>query len=167
MHAKLWVDNSELVHAHFARTNCVSKTCRGKSGKFSDLLGARLGPWNEFALAQTVEGMSAPELTRCLDGPQDGRNITVGGEVVAIDHGGILKVVAGQADGTSAGRLHKSWRDCERVRWRSSKARGYFGRNHRQLMKHKTNVCVTRRNARQESLCLDCVTVGGPVRHLA
>src|ERR1700719_3300247 len=52
VHAKLWVDNSELVHAHFARTNCVSKTRRGESGKFPDLLGARLGPWNELALAE-------------------------------------------------------------------------------------------------------------------
>ncbi len=55
VHAKLWVDNSELVHANFACTNCVPKTRRGKSGKFLDLLGARLGPWNEFALAQIVE----------------------------------------------------------------------------------------------------------------
>ena len=96
LRADFWVDNSELVHAHFARTNCVPKTRRSKSGKFLDLLGARLGPWNEFALAQIVEGMSTPELTRGLDGPQDGRSITVGGKVVAIDYGGILKLVAGQ-----------------------------------------------------------------------
>src|SRR5260370_1693862 len=130
MHAKLWVDNSELVHAHFARTNCVSKTRRGKSGKFSDLLGARLGPWNEFALAQTVKGMLISKFTRGFNGAHDGRKITIRAEIVAIDHSGILKVFAGQADGPSAGGLHKSWRDCERVRWRSSKARGYFGRNH-------------------------------------
>src|SRR6266481_4875829 len=57
VHAKLRVDHSELVHADFARADCVPKARRGKSGKFLDLLGARLGPWNEFALAQTVEGM--------------------------------------------------------------------------------------------------------------
>jgi hypothetical protein len=34
-------------------------------------------------------------------------------------------------------------------------------------MKHKTNVCVTRRTARQVSLCLDGVAVGRPIRHLA
>src|SRR6266478_4056716 len=34
-------------------------------------------------------------------------------------------------------------------------------------MKDKTNVCVTRRTARQVSLCLDCVAVGRPIRHLA
>jgi len=130
VHAKPWVDNSKLVHAYFASTNCVSKTRRGKSGKFSDLLGARLWPWNEFALAQTVEGMLIPDFTRGFDGAHDGRKIVIRAEIVAIDHSGILKVVAGQADGTSAGGLHKSWRDRERVWWRSSKARGYFGRNH-------------------------------------
>jgi hypothetical protein len=67
VNAKLRVDNSEFVHTHFARTNCVSKTRRGQSGKFSDLLGARLGPWNEFALAQTVEGMLIPDFTRGLN----------------------------------------------------------------------------------------------------
>src|SRR5258705_2767551 len=56
VHAELWVDNSELVHAHFARTNCLPKTRPGQSGKFLDLLGARLGPWNELALAQIVNG---------------------------------------------------------------------------------------------------------------
>jgi hypothetical protein len=40
VHAKLWVDDSELVHADFARTNCMPETRRGKSGKFLDLLGA-------------------------------------------------------------------------------------------------------------------------------
>ena len=83
MNAKLWVDNSELVHADFARTNCMSKTRRGESDKFSDFLGSRLGTRNEFALAQTVEGMSAPELTCGLDGPQDGRKITVSGNPAA------------------------------------------------------------------------------------
>jgi len=43
---KLWVDNSELVHAHFARATCASKARRGKSGKFADFLGAHacVGP---------------------------------------------------------------------------------------------------------------------------
>ena len=39
-----------------------------------------------------------PELTRCLYGAHDGRIILIRAEVVAIDHGGILKVVAGQSD---------------------------------------------------------------------
>jgi len=73
--------------------------------------------------------MLVPELTRGLDGPQDRRNVIVRGEVVAIDHSAILKVIAGEADGTSAGRLHKSWRDGERVHWWSSKPRRYFRRN--------------------------------------
>src|ERR1700756_3450794 len=34
-------------------------------------------------------------------------------------------------------------------------------------MKHKTNVCITRRTARQVSLRLDCIAVGGPIRHLS
>src|SRR6476660_9925130 len=120
MHAKLWVDACEFVHAHLARTNCVSKTRRGKSGKFPDPLGARLGPWNEFALAQTVEGMLISKFTCGFDGAHDGRKIVIRSEIVSINHSGILKVVAGQADGTLAGGLHKSRRDCERVRWRSS-----------------------------------------------
>lgn len=70
----------------FARTNCVTKTRRGQSGKFSDLLGAPLGPWNEFALAQTVEGMLIPDFTRGLDGAHDSRKIAIGAEIVAIDH---------------------------------------------------------------------------------
>jgi hypothetical protein len=57
--------------------------------------------------------MLAPELTRGLDGPRDGRKIVNRSEVVAIDHGGILRVVARQTDGTSARWLHQSWRDCE------------------------------------------------------
>jgi hypothetical protein len=74
--------------------------------------------------------MLIPDFTRGFDGAHDGRKIVIRAEIVAIDHSGILKVVAGQADGTCAGGLHKSWCDCERVRWRSSKTRGYFGRNH-------------------------------------
>ena len=71
VHAKLWVDDRELIHAHLARTNCVSKTRRGKSAKFPDLLGACLGPWDEFALAQTVEGMLIPDFTRGFDGAHE------------------------------------------------------------------------------------------------
>ena len=74
--------------------------------------------------------MLSSKFTRGFDGAHDGRKIVIGAEIVAIDYRSILKVVAGQANGTFAGGLHKSWRDCERVRWRSSKARGRFGRNH-------------------------------------
>src|SRR5882724_8432845 len=107
MHAKLRVDNSELVHTHLACANCVPKTRRGKSRKFLDLLGARLGPWNEFALAQTVEGMLVSDFTCGFDRAHDRRKITIRAEIVPIDHGGILKVGADQADGTYAGGLHK------------------------------------------------------------
>jgi hypothetical protein len=55
-----------------------------------------------------------PELARDREGPQDGRHITVGAEIVAVDDRGILKPVAGQADGTSAGGLHESRRDPRR-----------------------------------------------------
>src|SRR5580692_11690821 len=43
VHAEFWVDDREFVHAHFARTDCVSKTRRGKSGQFPDILGTRIG----------------------------------------------------------------------------------------------------------------------------
>jgi len=66
--------------------------------------------------------MLSSKFTRGFDGAHDGRKIVIGAEIVAIDYRSILKVVAGQANGTFAGRLHESWRDCERVRWRSSKA---------------------------------------------
>src|SRR5690242_12994526 len=87
-----------------------------RSSKFPDLLGARLGPWNEFALAQTVEGMLIADFTCGFDGAHDGRKILIRADIVAIDHSGILKVFARQTDGTNAGGLHKSWRDGERVR---------------------------------------------------
>src|SRR6476659_3621875 len=98
MHAKLWVDNRKLVHADFARANSMPKTRRGPSQKFSDLLGARAGPWNEFALTQTVEGMLISKFTRGFDGAHDGRKIVICAEIVAIDYSSIVKVVAGQAD---------------------------------------------------------------------
>ncbi len=137
VHAKLWVDHRELVQAHFARTNCVSKTRRCKPDKFLDIFGAGLGPGNEFTLAQTVEGMLIPDFTRGFDGAHDGRKIVIRADIVAIDHSGIVKIFTHQADGTYAGGLYKSWRDCECVRGRRTKARGYFGRNHWKLMKHK------------------------------
>jgi len=70
----------------------------------------------EASLAQTVEGMLIPDFTLGFDGAHDGCKIVIRAEIVAIDHGGILKVVAGQTDGTCAGGLHKSGRDGERVR---------------------------------------------------
>src|SRR5258708_15031700 len=95
--------------------------------------------------------MLDPEFTSGFDRAHDGGTILVRAEVVAIDHSGILKAIAGQADGTNAGGLHQSRRDCECVRWRSSKSRGHFGRNHWQLMRHKTNVCVDRKSTRLNS----------------
>jgi len=90
-------------------------------------------PWNR---CEQIVGRASPKLaeaslaTSRIPSALDGRKIANRAEMVAVDHSGILKVVARQTDGTFAGRLDKSWRDCERIRWRSSKARGYFGRNH-------------------------------------
>ena len=86
---------------------------------------------HEFALAQAVEGMLVPDFTRGFNRARDGRKIVIRANVVAIDHGGILKVVARQADRTFAGGLHQRRRDCERVRGRRTKTRGDFGRNNR------------------------------------
>jgi hypothetical protein len=66
--------------------------------------------------------MLISEFTRGFDGADDGRKIVIRAEIVAVDDGCILKLVAGQANGTIAGRLYESWRDGERVRWRSAKA---------------------------------------------
>src|SRR4029077_11110551 len=166
-HSKLGVDNSELVHSHFASTNSVPKTRRAKSGKFLDILGARVWPRNKFARAQIVEGVLVSKLTRSFDAAHNGRKIVIRAEVVTINHCGILKIITCQAHRTFARRLHKSRRDCERVRWRIAKARGNLGRNDWQLMKHKTNVYATREPPRQKSFCLDCIAVRRPIRNLA
>src|SRR4029453_5726227 len=128
MHTKCWGDHSEFVHPHLASANGMSKTRRGEAGKFAELRGARLGPWDEFAVAHTVEGVLISKFTRGVDGAHDGRKIMIGAEIVAIDDRSILKVVAFQPNGTFAGGLDESRRDCERVRGRGSKARGYLGR---------------------------------------
>jgi hypothetical protein len=96
MDSKLWVNDPGA--------NGMPEARRSKSGKFSNLLGGRLRPWDEFGLAQTVEGMLATELTRGFDGAHDGRKFLIRAEIVAIDHSGILKVVARQPDGACAGR---------------------------------------------------------------
>src|SRR5579862_4239598 len=111
MHAKLWVDYGELVHAHSACTNCVSEARRGKSGKFPDLLRTRFGSWNQFALAQTVEGRLISDFARGFNSAYDGRKVLIRAEIIAVDHSGILKVAARQ-----------SWRDCERICGRRTKA---------------------------------------------
>jgi hypothetical protein len=85
MHAKLWVDHCEFVHAYLAGANGVSETRRSEFCKFSDLLGARLGSWDKFALAHTVEGMLISKFTRGFDGAHDGRKIVIRAEIVAID----------------------------------------------------------------------------------
>jgi hypothetical protein len=105
---KILVDHSEFIHAHFACANWMSKARRGKPRKFPDFLDRRLEAGNDFGLAQTIRGTLIPELTRGFDGTHDRRKITIRTEIVAIDHGGILKVVAGQTDGASARRLHQS-----------------------------------------------------------
>jgi|HubBroStandDraft_1064217.scaffolds.fasta_scaffold99011_1 hypothetical protein len=46
-----------------------------------------------------VKGTLISKLTRNFDGANDGRKIMIRAHIVAIDHRGILKVVAGQADG--------------------------------------------------------------------
>ena len=108
VHAQLRVDNSELIDAHLASAHRMSKARRRQSGEFPDLLGRRLRTGNEFGLAHTVKGTLIPEFTRGFDGAHDGRNIAIRAEIVAVDHGGILGVVAGQTDGASARRLHQT-----------------------------------------------------------
>src|SRR2546426_8032141 len=100
MHAKLWIDDGKSVHTHLAGPNCVPKTRRSQFGKFPDLLFARLGPWDEFALAQPVEGVLISKFTRGFDGAHDGLEIVIRAEIVAIDDSSVLKVAAGQANGT-------------------------------------------------------------------
>src|SRR6185295_1463010 len=90
VHAKLWVDNCELVHAHLASTNCVSKTCRCKSSKFANFPGTRPGPRNEFAFTHIVEGVLTAELTRRFDGAHNNLEVVIRAEIVAVDHSGIL-----------------------------------------------------------------------------
>jgi hypothetical protein len=93
--------------------------------------------------------------------------ILIRAEVVAIDHGRILKIVTGQANGASAGRLHQSRRDGECVRRRRAKAGGRFGCNGRQLFEDEIDVGIARRATRQVSFRFHRIAVGGPVRHLA
>src|ERR1700722_11837799 len=92
MHTELWVDDGEFIHAHFACANGMSEARRSKPGEFPDLLCGRLRAWNEFGLAHTVKGMLISEFTSGFDGAHDGRKIMIGAEIVAIDHGGVLKV---------------------------------------------------------------------------
>src|SRR5580693_2731050 len=98
VHAELWVDDREFIHAHFARANGMSEARRAKPGKFPDLLSGRLGAGHDFALAHTVKGTLISKLTRGFDGVHDGSKIVIRAEIVAIDHGGILKVVVRQTD---------------------------------------------------------------------
>ena len=114
-----------------------------------------------------VKGTLIPEFARDFDGAHDGCKIVVGSKIVAIDYGGILKVVAGQADGAPAGRLHQSRRDGECVRRRRTKTRGRFGCNRRQLFEDQIDIGIARGTTRQVSLCLDGIAVGRPIRHLA
>src|SRR5258708_4427805 len=94
VHAELWVDDRETIHAHLACADGMSEARRAKPGKFSDVLGGRLGAGHEFDLAHTLKSTLVSKLTRGLDGAHDGRKIVIRAEIVAIDHGGILKVVA-------------------------------------------------------------------------
>jgi hypothetical protein len=63
---------------------------------------------HEHRRSQTVKGILVPEFTCGFDRAHAGRKITIRPEIIAIDHGGILKVVAGQSEGTFADGLHKS-----------------------------------------------------------
>ena len=56
MHTKLWIDDREIIHAHFARANGMSEARRAKPGKFPDLLGGRLWAGHDFDLAHAVKG---------------------------------------------------------------------------------------------------------------
>src|SRR6202041_3109475 len=114
---------------HFAGANGVSEARRAKPGKIPDLLGRSLGAGHDLDLAHTAEGTLIAKLARGFDGAHNGRKIVIRAEIVAIDHGGILEVIARQADGASTRWLHKSRRDREGVRRRHTKARGRFGCN--------------------------------------
>ena len=70
--AELWVDDCEIVHAHFACADGMSEARRAKPGKFPNLLGGRLGPGHYFHLAHTVEGTLISKRTRGFDGAHDG-----------------------------------------------------------------------------------------------
>src|SRR5580658_6404510 len=63
VHAKLWVDDREIIHAHFACADGMSEARRAKPDKFPDLLGGRLGAGHDFDLART-----AAHATVCPDG---------------------------------------------------------------------------------------------------
>src|SRR5258706_670567 len=133
----------------------MPKTRRSQSGKLLDLLGTRLGPRNEFALAQIIEGVLTPEFTRDFDGPYNSLEVVICPEIVAIDYSGILEVIAGQPHEAFAGRLHQGWRDRERVWRRCSKAFVHVGGDQRELMKHKTDARVIPKTARPTSFVLD------------
>jgi hypothetical protein len=91
VHAEQWVDDREIIHAHFACADGMSEARRALPGKFPDILGGRLGARHDFDLAHTVKGTLISKLTRGFDGAHDGRKIVIRAEIVAIDHGGSLK----------------------------------------------------------------------------
>ena len=94
-HAKLGIDDSELVQANLASTNGMPKARGAEPGKFSNLIGCGLRPGNDFGLAHVVQGMLVSQLARGLDGSHDSPKITIRSEIIAIDHGSILEVAAG------------------------------------------------------------------------
>jgi hypothetical protein len=84
VHAELWVDDREIIHAHFACADGMSEARRAKPGKFPDLPGGRFGAGHDFDLAHTVKGTPISKLTRGFDGAHDGRKIVIRAEIVAI-----------------------------------------------------------------------------------
>src|SRR6201981_801852 len=167
MHAELWVDNREIIHAHFAGADGMSEARRAKPGKFPDLPGGRLGAWHDFDLAHAVKSPLISKLPGGCDGAYDGLKIAISAEIVSIDHGGILKVIARETDGASARRLHQSRGDRKSVLRKRTKPRGRLWCSDRQLFEDKVNVGIARRTTRQVSLCLDSIAVGRPIRHFA
>src|SRR5713226_3912853 len=121
VHAELWVDDREIIHAHLACADGMSEARRAKPGKFAHFLCGSLRAGHDFDLAHTVKGALISKFTRGFDCSHDGRKIVIRAEIVAIDHGGILKVVARQTDGASTRWLHKSRRDREGIVRRRTK----------------------------------------------
>jgi len=145
----------------------MSEARRAKPGEFPDVLDGRVGAGHDFDLTDAVKGTLISQFACDFDCAHNGSKIEICSEIVSVDHGRIVKIVAHETDSASARRLNKSWRNGERVRRRSTKARGRFGCHGRQLFEDEINVGISRWATRQVSLRLDGIAAGWPIRHLA
>ena len=106
VYAELRIDHRETIYAHFAGADGMSEARRTKACELANVLGGCLRPGHDFDLAHTVEGALASNLTGSLYGAHHSRKIAIRAEIIAIDRGGILKIVARQTDGAPARWLH-------------------------------------------------------------